>query len=505
MKKPSLYTWFKNITIARKLYFTVGIMATLIAIELAVLIFSINTLSSVRAYVAGEGLWSKAQKDAMFQLLKYGHSHNEEDYLKYIEFMKVPLGDRKTLVELSKQSPDMEISRQGFIEGRNHPEDVDGMIRLFRRFNNISYIQRAIMAWTNADELASQMTPLGERLHHEVISTTSSQASINAILKEMDPLNKQITIWEDEFSYSLGEGSRWLENLILKLLFCVSLTVELTGLILAIVVSRSIQKGLNEILLSAKAVSKGDFRRKAKMFSKDEIGILANNFNHMAVELENNIKTIELAHKKFKGILEAAPDGIAILGQEGIMQLVNIQCEHIFGYTKEELIGQKIELLMPEQYNEKQYQDHPNLFFSNPKMKLTGNRVELQGIKKNGEKFPVEISLSPLETEEDVLVSVAIRDISERKYIKELEIKNRELEQFAYISSHDLQEPLNSIISIVSLLEDNYLEKLDEDGITYLKYIDDSSHRMKALITDLLEYSRIGRTGNRNPSILMKW
>src|SRR3982751_646967 len=109
MKRMSLSRWFKNVSIARKLYFTVGIMATLIAIELGVLIFSINTLSSVRAYVTGEGLWSKAQKDAMYHLMRYSRSYDEVDYQKFNEFMKVPGGDHKTLVELAKKNPDMNI------------------------------------------------------------------------------------------------------------------------------------------------------------------------------------------------------------------------------------------------------------------------------------------------------------------------------------------------------------------------------------------------------------
>ncbi len=79
MPRFSLVNWFRNIPISKKLYFTVGIMAALIVVELGALTFSINILSSVRAYVGGEGLWSKAQKDAMYQLLKYGRSHNEAD------------------------------------------------------------------------------------------------------------------------------------------------------------------------------------------------------------------------------------------------------------------------------------------------------------------------------------------------------------------------------------------------------------------------------------------
>src|SRR5450631_2423237 len=109
--KKSVFRWFRDISIAKKLYFTVGIMALLIAVELGVLIFSINTLSSVRAYVGGEGLWSKAQKDAIYQLRTYGITHNEADYRKFREFMKVPEGDHITRIELGKKDPDMKIAR----------------------------------------------------------------------------------------------------------------------------------------------------------------------------------------------------------------------------------------------------------------------------------------------------------------------------------------------------------------------------------------------------------
>jgi two-component system, sensor histidine kinase len=94
-KRYSIFRWLKDVSIAKKLYFTVGIMALLIGIELFTLIFALNTLSSVRAYVGGEGLWSKAQKDALFHLYKYGIDHNEADYLAFKEYMKVPIGDGK--------------------------------------------------------------------------------------------------------------------------------------------------------------------------------------------------------------------------------------------------------------------------------------------------------------------------------------------------------------------------------------------------------------------------
>lgn len=517
MKGVSLSRWFRNVSIAKKLYFTVGIMATLIAIELGALIFSINTLSAVRAYVSGEGLWSKAQKDAMYQLLRYSRTHNEADYQKFKEFMKVSGGDHKTLVELNKAKPDMAVAREGFIEGRNHKDDVDGMIKLFSRFNRIYYINKAIKAWAAADSSVTEFIPIGEQLHKEINSPNPSSERISAIVQTIDPLNARLTVLEDEFSYTLGEGSRWLENLVLRLLFLIALSVEITGLTLAIIVSRNIQKGLNEILQSAKAVAKNDFSRKAKAFSKDEIGILANNFNSMAEELQRSMHDIEQAQQKFKGLLESAPDAIVIMDEKGRITLVNIQCENIFGYQKDELIGANMELLLPERFRSTQ-QEQPKLIYDIPGVRSTDIGLEVLGRRKSGDEFPIEMSLSPLETEEGLLVTAAIRDISEKKRMEkaireanvtlekkvqkrtaELEIKNKELEQFAYVASHDLQEPLRTTSSFVELLRKQYHGRLDEHADRYIDYVIQSSDRMKTLIKDLLDYSRIGQEKQFEP------
>ena len=510
MSKYSLRRWFRNVSIARKLYFTVGIMAMLILLELVVLFFSINTLSSVRAYVGGEGLYSKAQKDALGQLIKYARTHDEADYQQFWEFMKVPLGDHKTRVELNKAKPNMELARQGFIEGRNDAGDVDGMIKLFRRFHANSYIHKAIVAWTAADSLIMEFGPISEQLHAEINSPNRSQENINKILLKIDPLNEKLTHWEDEFSFALGEGSRWLEKVVLRLLFGMALTVEITGLALAIMVSRGIQKGLHEILVSAKEVARGRFGLKAKIFSKDEIGILANNFNGMAEALQLSIGKIQQEQQKFESLLDAAPDAIVIVNAAGKIKLINRQCEHVFGHTKEQLFNKEIRVLLPEQLpGNEALNKH---LFSNTPLPQNGVTLEATGFRQDGAGFPAEISLSPLETTEGRLITAAIRDISEKKKLEkeileanitlekkvkqrtaELESKNKELEQFAYVASHDLQEPLRTISGFVELLNKQYKTKLDETADTYINYTIQASDRMKTLIKDLLDYSRLGR------------
>ena len=199
------------------------------------------------------------------------------------------------------------------------------------------------------------------------------------------------------------------------------------------------------------------------------------------------------AEDMFRGLLEAAPDAMVCVTADGRIALVNAQVERLFGYQREELIGQPVELLIPDAARA----GHPALrdgYVAHPHHRPMGAGRGLAARRRDGTTFPADISLSALKTDKGLLITAAVRDVTDdRQQIKDLERANQNLKAFVYSVSHDLRAPLRALSGFSELLLEQYGDTLGEEGRGYAENIVEATVQMGALIDGLLHLSRLSQ------------
>jgi len=219
----------------------------------------------------------------------------------------------------------------------------------------------------------------------------------------------------------------------------------------------------------------------------------------VVVERTRAERDLQISQRKFSGIVSISADAIICVDEDLRIIDFNDGASEIFGYACHEVLGRPLDVLIPRRMR-KAHREHVRAFGSgNVAARRMAERSEVHGVRKSGEEFPAEASISKLEVDGERLYSVVLRDISGRieyeealrRYAWKLRRSNEELERFAFVASHDLQEPLRKIRSFTDRLVEFYEEELDDRGRDYLRRVQGASERMATLIRDLLSLSRV--------------
>lgn len=287
----------------------------------------------------------------------------------------------------------------------------------------------------------------------------------------------------------------------------------LVGLILGIIVLtifislyiKRVMKPLSALTVAAEQFGHGDIPDNLPYNTSAELDVLINTFKKMTENILQREQEILILNKTLKkkeiqatNIFEAAPEAMVVADTDGVMVKANRFFEDTFGYTRNELIGHKVEMLLPRRSREHHIELRTNYDFMS---RVLGQDRDLVAQRKNGEEFNIILCLSAVEFEDNRYIIAGVRDIHERveaekqaaRYLQQLEISNEELDNFAYVASHDLKVPLRGIKQLAAWLDEE-LSGVDNGEVQrYLVLMQNRIVRLEKLLDDLLDYSKINR------------
>jgi PAS domain S-box-containing protein len=563
----------------------VAVLAGIIVLQVLVAILSIDLLSAVRAYVTGESLYSKGQKDAQIHLLDYADSQQEEHYRRFLVALAVPLGDRKAREALQREPPDLERARQGFIEGGNHPDDIDGLIRLFRWFHSVPFMADPIATWTEGDRVIEQMRILVERAREGLQAIEGNAPEVREMRTQAPILNKQLTELERDFSAKLGSASRQTKGLLLALNLALALLLALIGV------------GFVRQNLRTHAAAEGELRRReqslqlllnstaeglygvdtdgnctfinrsalAMLGYEHESDLVGRNIHRLihhthadgrpypgkdcrmyqayrlgeAVHVTDEVfwtrngasfpveyrshpvvqdgavqgavatffdigerlrtqAALRESEKRLARLVDSVADGVITVDAGETVVLFNRAAERLFQLPASQAVGQPFERFIPERQRPMHHELLRQFSRGKAETRILVGVHELTGLRAGGDEFPMEASLSRLQTDQGLLITVVLRDTSEQRDMREerharetLEASNRAKTDFLSRMSHELRTPLNAVLGFAQLLRMDREHAMGDVQLQRVEHIEHAGSHLLALVNDVLDLSQV--------------
>lgn len=464
------------------------------AVMLLLAALSIWLLSAVRAYVAGEGIWSKAQKTAVIELLQYVDDGDPAHLEKFRSSIAITLGDKLARDALDKKSPDLELARSGFLAGGNHPGDIDGLITLYRWFRSYPNFDKAVGFWTQGDVHIARLQQLSIELSEKMAASPSGYDGA-AYRRKILGINDALAPLEDGFSETLSEAAREMSALIFGFQVCIALLLLWVGgqisrrvIAESFLASQELGEASRRLQLANEGSSdglwdwnmaggellmSGQLKRMLGLREGEQINRMAQVWERLHPKDLGRIRTAFRAHLagriasfnercrlmvnaeyrwfhvrgkithfdhasllRFSGALtditkevraeqawklseelrsavfEAASDVIVVLDEAGRVRFANPALLPVFGYQPDELIGQTIERLQPEEARVAHAHGFARYISSSVKL-LDWRRVQTSGLHRNGTVFPVEISFTEVTVGKLRFFAAFLRDVSQ--------------------------------------------------------------------------------------------
>lgn len=385
-----------------------------VQVVILALAFGALTLTNlIRAYTMGEGLYAKSQKQAVYALQRYAYSGDPDDYADYENKIRVPLGDAEARKSLERQPPVLEVARHGLLQGRNHPDDVSGMIDVFLLFRDTPLFNPALELWRAADDLVGQLTDEAESLHVVVQSGVPDDERRRQILADIRDIDREITVLQDRFSQVIGANTRVLRN------------------------AAFVALGIASILLWIASLAFGSHLHRRSVAAE---GALA--------QREQRLRTL----------MDSTADGIVSVGIDGRIDAANRAAARIMACNPEDLRDRPIEdLVTPVDKSEFAAAMHAALVDDAGEFRQS--EFAFNGRRADDTTFPMEVTFTRQEGSSEVRLIVTLRDVTERRATEARLFQAQKMEAVGQLTG-GIAHDFNNLLTVVM----GNLEALRTDG-----------------------------------------